>query len=84
MIAWAFEMYTQIFFATGDYLVSEIGRKQRGQMRAEHLAKLRGFCRPWYHCAPTGTNSSLGLEPDYKFFQVSRRNQAEILQKCFV
>lgn len=50
MIAWVFEMYAQIFFATGDYLVSEIGRKQRGQMRAERLAKLRGFCRPWYHC----------------------------------
>ena len=63
---------------------SGLGSCCRGQMRAEHLAKLRGFCRPWYHCAPTGTNSSLGLEPDYKFFQVSRRNQAEILQKCFV
>lgn len=46
MIAWAFEMYAQIFFASGDYLVSEIGRKQRGQMWAERLAMLRGFCRP--------------------------------------
>lgn len=46
MIAWAFEMYAQIFFASGDYLVSETGRKQRGQMWAERLATLRGFCRP--------------------------------------
>lgn len=50
MIAWVFEMYAQIFFATGDYLVSEIGRKQRGQMWAESLARLKGFCRPLYHC----------------------------------
>ena len=49
MIAWVFEMYAQIFFATGDYLVSEIGRKQRGQMWAESLARLKGFCRPLYH-----------------------------------